>query len=91
MGIPLAAAGKGLYNAVVEPLTNTTAIKGRAFLEAAGDKADEIIALLRQNKQIVPGSAPTAGQAAVPAGRAEFAALQRQAEQVVHSAYVARA
>lgn len=87
----VAKAGKVAYAAAIEPWMNPAAIKGRAFLEAAGDKADDIIALLRGNKQIVPGSAPTAGEAAVPAGSAEFAALQRSASNVKPSDYLARA
>lgn len=86
----VSAVAKGGYHALVEPWMNNAAIKGRAFLEAAGDKADDIINLLRQNKQIVTGSVPTAGEAAVPAGRAEFSALQRSAERVAPSAYLAR-
>jgi hypothetical protein len=88
---PLAAVGKAAYHGLIEPWANSAAIKGRAFLEAAGDKADDIIAALRQNKQIVPGSAPTAGEAAAGTGRAEFANLQRQAQQINPSAYDARA
>ena len=49
---------------------------GRTAAAAAGDKNAEIVRLLRENKQIVPGSAPTAGEAAAPAGRAEFSGLQ---------------
>ena len=90
IGIPVAKTLKGGYNALIEPWLNPAAIKGRAFLEAAGDKADDIIAFLRQNKEIVPGSAPTAGEAAVPAGRAEFAALQKSASNVRPSDYLAR-
>lgn len=82
--------GKIGYSALVEPWSNPAAIKGRAFLDAAGDKADEILSLLRRNKQIVPGSAPTAGEAAAPAGSAEFAALQKSATTVKPSEYVAR-
>ena len=85
------APAKAAYHGLIEPWMNPAAIKGRAFLEAAGDKADEIIALLRGNKQIVPGSAPTAGEAATEAGRAEFAALQRSASNVAPSDYLARA
>lgn len=85
------AVGKAGYRALIEPWMQPAAIKGRAFLEAAGDKADEIIALLRQNREIVPGSRPTAGEAAAPAGRAEFAALQKSAEQAAPSKYLARA
>lgn len=86
----LIKGGKIAYTAAVEPWLDPVAIKGRAFLEAAGDKADEIIALLRQNKQIVKGSMPTAGEAAVPAGSAEFSALQKSASNVRPSEYLAR-
>ena len=82
---------KAVYNAAIEPWMNPAAIKGRAFLEAAGDKADDIITILRGNKQMVPGSMPTAGEAAAPAGRAEFSALQKQAEAINPSAYAGRA
>lgn len=91
---PLAAAvskvGNMGYHGLIEPWANPAAIKGRAYLGAAGNKADEIIDLLTRNKQIVPGSEPTAGQATVPAGRAEFAALQKSAEKVAPSEYLAR-
>jgi len=85
-----AKGGKAVYRALIEPLVNPDAIKQRAFLEAAGDKADDIVKLLRENKELVPGAKPTAGEAAVPAGRAEFAGLQRAAEKELPSAYLAR-
>ena len=78
------------YRGLVEPWLKPEAIKGRAYLAAAGDKVDEIGSLLRENKQIVPGSLPTAGEASVPSGRAEFVGLQRSAEKVLPSDYVAR-
>lgn len=81
---------KAAYHGLVEPWLKPAAIKGRAFLEAAGDKADDIIKYLRENKQLVSGSAPTAGEAAVPAGSAEFSALQRSASNIKPSEYVAR-
>lgn len=83
--------GRTAYHGLVEPITNPTAIKGRAYVEAAGDKSDEIIELLARNKQLVKGSAPTAGEAAVPAGRAEFSALQEGAAKVKPSDYLQRA
>lgn len=43
---------------------------------AAGPDKQAIIAALKANQQIVPGSAPTAGQAAAQVGRAEFSGLQ---------------
>lgn len=89
-GALVSKVGRMGYHGVIEPLTNPAAIKGRAYLTAAGDKVDEIIDLLLKNKQIVKGSAPTAGEAAVPAGRAEFSALQEGAAKVQPSEYLAR-
>jgi len=93
--IPAAApvvstAARGAYRTFVEPLTNPAAIKGRAYMEAAGDKAPQIINALRASQPVVPGSFPTAGEAAASAGRAEFSALQRSAENVLPSNYLAR-
>ena len=84
------APAKALYHGLIEPVTAPAAIKGRTYLGAAGDKVDEIIAALRGNQELVPGSAPTAGEAAAPAGSAEFSALQKQASQVNPTPYVAR-
>lgn len=84
--------GKMAYHGFVEPAfeAGQRAIKGRAYAEAAGNKADEIIARLTENKQLTPGSAPTAGEAASPAGRAEFSALQQSASRVKPSEYLSR-
>lgn len=89
--VPVSKVAKMIYHGAIEPWAAPAAIKGRAYLEAAGGKADEILNLLRSPQEIVPGSAPTAGQAATAAGRAEFAALQRSAERVKPSEYVERA
>lgn len=89
--VPASKLAKMIYHGAIEPWAAPAAIKGRAYLEAAGDKVDDILNLLRNPQEIVPGSEPTAGQAATPAGRAEFAALQRSAEKVNPSAYVERA
>lgn len=94
--LPAAVSGTGSalkagYRGLVEPWANPAAIKGRAYLDAAGAKVQEILANLRNPREIVPGSAPTAGEAAVPAASAEFSALQRQAADIAPSDYVARA
>lgn len=65
--------------------------KGNLYRAAAGDKAEEIIELLRKNEQLVPGSMPTAGQAASLAGRPEWAALQAQVSSKNPSQYAQRA
>lgn len=84
------AVGRGVRNVVQPYLGQAGADQaaGRLGLQVAGDKADQIINLLRQNQTIVPGSNPTAGQAAVPANRAEFNALQQIATEKAPSAYV---
>jgi hypothetical protein len=86
---PIATLGAKIKRGATNIL-NPAVIKGRAFLEAAGDKADEIMSLLRENKQIVRGSLPTAGEAAAPAGGARFSALQRSARDVLPDEYWAR-
>lgn len=90
-GMKLASKAGGIaYHGLIEPWANPAAIKGRAYVQAAGDKADEIINLLTKNKQLVAGSAPTAGEAAVPAGRAEFSALDASAGKINPSDRLAR-
>lgn len=90
--LPIAGrAVKGLYQGLVEPWWNPAAIKGRAYLEAAGEKKDEIIAALLGNREIVRGATPTAGEAAAPAASAEFSALARAAEGKLPTHYGTRA
>lgn len=75
------AVGRGARN-VAQPYMGDWGADqsaGRLANAAAGDKADDIINLLRNPQTIVPGSAPTSGQVAVPANRAEFNALQELA------------
>lgn len=81
---------RGVYHAFVEPVLRPSAIKGRAYLEASGDKADDVISNLLANRKLVPGSQPNAGEAAAPAGRAEFSALQESARKAAPSAYFER-
>lgn len=87
------AVGRGVYRMGIEPLTKAgqANIKGRTYLEAAGDRAPEVVNALRDPaRNIVPGALPTAGEAAVPAGSAEFAALQKSASRAAPSDYLAR-
>lgn len=94
-GIPAVApvitkGAQGVYRTLIEPMTDPAAIKGRAYMAATGDKTQDIINALRTNQEIVPGSLPTAGEAAVGAGRPEFSALQASAEKVLPTNYLAR-
>jgi hypothetical protein len=54
-----------------------TDLKGTNYLEAVEGKGREIINLLRApTARIVPGSAPTAGEVAAPAGSTKFSGMQ---------------
>jgi hypothetical protein len=72
------AGGKAAYN-LVEPYLpgGVERIVGRTANDIVGDRKQAVIDELLKNRQIVPGSAPTAGEAAAPAGSAEFSALQK--------------
>jgi len=83
---PATAIGKWGYTNLVEPWLNPTAIKGRAYLSSLANKANDVVPLLRQNEQIVPGSMPNAGEAAAPAGSTGFSALQKGASRVPQTA-----
>ena len=86
----VAKGGRAVYRTIIEPMVDPASIKGRAYMEAAGAKAPEIINALRTNKPVVPGSLPTAGEAAISAGRPEFSAMQSSAEKVLPTNYLAR-
>lgn len=89
-----ASGGTGLlgaaYKKFIEPIVNRDLAAGRVYNEAAGAKAPQVINALRNPQQIVPGSVPTAGQAATDTGATKFAALQKQAEAVLPDEYLAR-
>ena len=84
IGAPLPVLGK-LFNtgkealkAVVEPFSEggQNIILGRALRNMAGNDTEKAIQNLRQAKELVPGSMPTAGEAA---GVPSIAAAQRSA------------
>ncbi len=86
---PLLLRGAGkTFNTAANFMPNTR--RQNFYASAAGDKADEIVDLLRRNEQIVPGSMPTAGQAAAPASRYEWSAIQAAAARGLPSEYGAR-
>jgi len=84
--------GKVLYHAGIEPHFDAgrEAIKGRAYLDAGGERIDDIATALRNYVPKVEGSEAPAGEAAAAAGSAEFSAMQNSAEGVLPSEYVAR-
>ena len=88
----LSKVGKVIYHAGIEPhfAAGREAIKGRAYLDAGGERIDDIAAALRSYVPKVADSEATAGEAAAGAGSAEFSAMQNSAEGVLPSEYVAR-
>lgn len=83
--IPLAlAGGKRLYDtgkSLVEPFyqSGRDAIIGRTLNTASGGQKDAVVQALMNARELVPGSAPTVGQAANNAG---LASLERAASAV---------
>jgi len=83
---PFKLASKGVsaaYNAL-DP-------KSTLLAEAVEGRGSEIVNALRNSPEIVPGSKPTAAQAAAPAGATKFSALGKSAERVKPTEYFDRA
>lgn len=79
---------------LVEPLMGSRGAQrsaGRLANEVSGSKRDEIINAMLAARGKVPGSRPTAGQAALPAGSAEFSALTEIASRAKPTPAAARA
>jgi hypothetical protein len=83
---PIKLAGRGLgavYNAL-DP-------KSAAYLTAVEGRGAEVLNALRQPSEIVPGSLPTAAQAAAPAGATRFSAMGESAARTAPTAFYERA
>lgn len=89
---PIKGVSKAAYRAVLEPQINPGAIKTRALYEAVGgaENAPAAIRTLRETKPSIPGTQLSAGEALVPLGRPEVAALQKQMYNVAPAEYLAR-
>lgn len=71
---------------------NMMAPRYATYLEAVEGRGPEIVQALRSPQaQLVPGSAPTAAQAAVPVGSSRFAQLGASAAEVLPTEYMERA
>ena len=87
---PAAAVPKIIQRAPVAA-QRVVSPKSAALMEAAEGQAPALIQQLRSpDLEIVPGSAPTAAQAASPLGLTKFAALGASAEKVLPTEYLAR-
>lgn len=89
VGAALPFAYTGLRG-IGQGLATALSPKSSALLEATEGREQEIINALRGQTQLVPGSMPTAGEAAAPVGATRFSALQKSAEEVLPSEYFAR-
>jgi hypothetical protein len=83
------AVGRGVRNVVQPSLGRAGADRaaGRLANAAAGDRQADVLAALKAPQQLVPGSIPTAGQAAASANSAEFSALQKVIQERAPSQY----
>jgi hypothetical protein len=84
--VPVQLLGKGVgavYNAL-DP-------KSAAYLIAAEGRGPQILNALRQPSEIVPGSLPTAAQAAAPVGATRFSAMGESAARTLPTPYFERA
>ena len=85
-GATMEAFGRGVVAPVIgkgaEYVSKLKNVKLDQYVKAIGDKGDDIVNALRGRTQIVPGTAPTAGEAAAPAGSVGLSVLQARARQV---------
>jgi hypothetical protein len=85
-GATMEAFGRGVVSPVIakgaEYANKLKNIKLDQYIKAAGDKGEEIVNALRGRVQIVPGTSPTAGEVAAPAGSVGLSVLQARARQV---------
>jgi hypothetical protein len=85
-GATMEAFGRGVVGPVIskgaEYANKLKNIKLDQYLKAVGDKGEEIVNSLRGRVQIVPGTSPTAGEVAAPAGSVGLSVLQARARQV---------
>ena len=85
-GATIEAFGRGVVSPVIakgaEYASKIKNIKLDQYIKAVGDKGEDIVNALRGRAQIVPGTSPTAGEAAAPAGSVGLSVLQARARQV---------
>lgn len=85
-GATMEAFGRGVVSPVIakgaEYVSKLKNIKLDQYIKAVGDKGEDIVNALRGRTQIVPGTSPTAGEAAAPVGSVGLSVLQARARQV---------
>lgn len=85
-GATMETFGRGVVSPLIakgaEYANKLKNIKLDQYLKAVGDKGEDIVNALRGRIQIVPGTSPTAGEAAAPVGSVGLSVLQARARQV---------
>jgi len=85
-GATMEAFGRGVVSPAiakgVEYASKLKNIKLDQYFKAVGNKGEDIVNALRGRVQIVPGTAPTAGEAAAGEGSVGLSVLQSRARQV---------
>jgi len=85
-GATMETFGRGVVSPLItkgaEYASKLKNIKLDQYLKAVGDKGEDIVNALRGRVQIVPGTSPTAGEAAAPVGSVGLSVLQSRARQV---------
>lgn len=91
-GATMEAFGRGMVSPVIakgaEYASKLKNIKLDQYFKAVGNKGEDIVNALRGRVQIVPGTAPTAGEAAAGEGSVGLSVLQSRARQVPGAADV---
>lgn len=89
---PVGRAGGRILEKAPVAIANIMSPKSAAYMDAAEGRGNELISQLRQpNLEIVPGSRPTAAEAASPLGLTKFSAMGETAKKVLPTEYAARA
>ena len=78
------------YNAARGYADKVLDSKGNALRTAVKGKGEEILNALRGNTELVPGSLPTAGEAAASIGSTGYAKLQKDTAKTLADEYLAR-
>jgi hypothetical protein len=81
-------AAQGLVRGIEIAKDKIRPSAGNIAVRASGDKVDDVINALAASRSTIPGVTPTVAEAALPAGSAEFSALQKRASQFNPSLYL---
>jgi hypothetical protein len=86
----VAPAVNKLITAPINYLKDVTSPKAAALASAAEGRGQQIVNALRGQTEIVPGSMPTAGQAAADVGSTRYSALQAEVAKQLPTEYLDR-